>query len=81
MDTITKAILGALAGIFAVCATVIFVLTENLAATVLFTGLATSALTGLAGISYGSRLSQPITSEVLETLKPLSTDPPPEIVQ
>jgi hypothetical protein len=79
MDTITKVILGALAAVFAACATIVFIVTRDGTVTMVFAGAATSCVTALAGISYGSRLSQPVASEILETSAPVYQTPQPPI--
>lgn len=65
MDTVTKIIIGALIAVFSACAAIIYIVTRDVAVALVFTGLATSGMTALAGISYGSRLSAPITGELL----------------
>ncbi len=79
MDTITKIILGALAAVFAACATIIYIVTRDGAITMAFAGMATSCVTGLAGISYGSRLSaisgELITGTAATVQTPIETPP------
>lgn len=79
MDTITKIILGALAAVFAACATIIYIVTRDGSITMAFAGIATSCVTALAGISYSSRLSQPVASETLEISAPIAQTPTPPI--
>ncbi|MCK9571416.1 hypothetical protein M0R72_20880 [Candidatus Pacearchaeota archaeon] len=80
MDTITKIILGALAAVFSACATIIYIVTRDGAITMAFAGMATSCVTGLAGISYGSRLSaisgELITNTAVAGKSPIETPPP-----
>lgn len=57
MDTTTKIILGTLAGVTSVCATLIFILTKDATITVVFTGIAGSCISGIAGVSYGAKVN------------------------
>jgi hypothetical protein len=78
MDTVTKVIVGALIAVFAACAAIIYLVTRDAVITLVFTGLATSGMTGLMGISYGSRLSggTEIIGEAATTIQTPAPTPP-----
>jgi hypothetical protein len=72
MDTVTKIILGALIGVFSACAVVCGILV-NMELALVFTGLATSGLTAVAGIAYGGRSSPEINLPSITTVAPDAT--------